>query len=276
MILAPAATAATLTGASGTPDLYSYGSVDGCATMKAKFPTFNLKTGVGSASMTNAAKTCSKAKGGTGQESYADSEAQVGESHALTLRSAASVVNVTANVKAAVSDMAKGVLRTCPTQTESFVSTWVNSTGGTSLGYYNDTYSDCYAEAGWEAFLDVEVEDLTTNTYIGYGTGFSNTTGNYYDSYNETINYTNPLWTNVSYNGTSYGSYGLSNSTTLAWAPTVSATGSWSAGDHLEIYSYVFVYAWSEIYYETKGVAHASIDAAGSSGHIDITKVTIA
>jgi hypothetical protein len=36
------------------------------------------------------------------------------------------------------------------------------------------------------------------------------------------------------------------------------------------------MYAYVSVYYESKGVAHASIDAGGPSGHADITKVTIA
>jgi len=282
MALLPAASAVSANVSllkTSTPLLQESASIQGCAKAKAAMPQLSLLTGAGrEAGLSSSAKTCSKALGGAATQSYGDASAEIGVTKALKLKVAATTLNASFDIKAAVMTMAHGTFSHCPTTTNTGSYTISSGTAVSSVTY-TDTSSYCTAQATWEMFLEMYVEDQTSGTFT-FG-GFSsmyNNSGNYYDKYNDVTNYSSPNatlgWTNATYSGTSTGSYGLSNSTVIAWTPTGVVSGSWASGDNIVFYAYLYLYADSAVEYE-HGAAAAKIVAGGSVGHVDITGVNL-
>jgi len=273
MVLSPmasAASAATLfphSTASLSWDVYE----NGCATAKVAKPGISLTTGVGHASMSSKAKTCSHNKGGSKVDSYSDASNGVGITENIKLTKAASMVNITLNIRAIATVAAAGNLPAhCPVTTDSGSYSFSNTTV-----WYNDSYAYCSAEASWEIYAEPEVEDLTTHTYYSQFASMGNESGNYYDYYNDTTNYSNPYYTNVSYSGVSTYSFGTPYTTHIAWNPSLVMTGTFNLGDHLEIFADIYIYTDTEVEYESHGNAAASFLASGASGHVDISSITV-
>jgi hypothetical protein len=243
----------------------------GCAAGKITKPAISLTTGVGKASMKSTAKTCPILKGGKAVTSYADDSTGLGITENLKLTKAATQVNVSYDIVALAMAAAVGTLpRHCPVTHYSF--SYVSSNTTVS---FNENYSYCASEASWSIYIEPEVYDATTGMYASSFGAMSNVSGNYYSSYSYSYNYSNPYYTNVTYAGTSSQTWGGPYSTSIAWAPSAIMTGSWSVGDHLIIYAQVYIYTYAQIQGEGHGSATAAFLASGTSGHVDITGITI-
>ncbi len=224
MALTPAATAASAgLIKNATPVVGEYAYDQGCASSSLTKPSISLPSGAGKVGLTGKAKTCGNKLGGTSVLSYSDLDEEVGAAQVLKLSAAASTVNTTFAISAAIADSATGKLNPakCPTTTYTTgYSLWYNSTGGTSWGWLNESYSTCEVESFAEIYVETEVYDLTTGTYTyGFNFLFDNNTGSYYELYTITENWTNPAWASMNYscyNCTSSFSWGPSAVNTLS------------------------------------------------------------
>lgn len=245
---------------------------NGCANGVIAKPGISLLTGVGHASMKSTAKTCPLSKGGTSVASYGDSSTGLGVMETLKLTKAASTVNVSYNILATALAAANGTLpKHCPVTHYSF-----SYTSGNTTVTFSEKYSYCSAEASWNIYVEPYVEDLTTGTFASSFAYMYNQSGNYYDSYSYTYNYSNPYYKNSSFSGSYIQHWGAGPYTTrVAWTPSGVMTGTWSAGDKLLINAQVYIYTYGEVQYESHGSATASFLASGTSGHVDITGITV-
>jgi hypothetical protein len=280
MALTPVASAVTTAAIhNATPIINDDLNLSGCAKGKVDKPTLSVLTGVGSAYMSGNAHNCPLSLGGKNVESYADMQSGLGAVQSLKLSSAATQVNMTWNMKALISTSATGTLTHCPTTHYSFTGLFINSTGGTSNGYINETEQYCEVESFFELYAEPEVYDVTTGTYT-YGFSFiaQNTSGAYYENYTETVNYTNPAW--ASMNSTysclnCSGSFGASSSYSLSSTYSTLISGSWAKGDHLIIYAELYVFSEAYIEYASHAHAAALFNAKTSGNHLDLTAITV-
>jgi hypothetical protein len=247
----------------------------GCGKGAVQKPGISLATGIGHASVKGHAATCGLAKGGNTVPSEGEGATGMGITEVATLTASASQVNITFNIQALATDMATGkVPKVCPGNTY----TGTYTSGNTSVTY-TDSYTQCEAQANWEVYLEPYVQDTTNG---GFSSGFQymyNSSGNYFETYADYTNYSNPYYTNSSYVGTYNQSYGAGPySTRLSWTPSVlispPASG-WNSGDHLVIYAQIYIYASTYIIGENHAKGSASFLASGSAGHVDISGITI-
>lgn len=281
MALAPATSAATPAIFHGTTPLISEDLyLNGCAKGKLSKPTISPSTGFGKAGFSASAKTCSTKLGGNTVESYADASEEVGLQDAVHLAKAATNVNVTLNVKGSYLVNAVGKFANCPWDNYTYSGLFSNGTG-TSFGYINETEQYCESEAFWGGFLEIYVYDATTGVYTyasllpGIG---GNSSGNYFENYIFTENWTNPAWYAMNYSYTCLncsGTLGSAASGTFASSLPASISGSWAKGDHLIIYAYAYLYADTYIVGEKGGKATASFNGATLGGHVDVTSITV-
>jgi hypothetical protein len=246
----------------------------GCGSGAAQKPGISIATGIGHASVKGKAKTCGAAKGGNSISSQGEGSTGIGINQAVTLTASASQVNISFNIQALAADSAVGkVLKTCPGNTYSG-----SYTSGNTTVTYSDSYTECTSQANWEIYMEPYVQDTTNG---GYSYGFNymyNSSGNYYESYADYTNYSNPYYTNSSFVGNYTQIYGGPYSQRISWTQSVliaaPSTG-WNAGDHLVIYAEVYLYADCYIVGENHATATASLAASGTAGHIDVTGITI-
>ena len=276
MVLSPMASAglhAAVKFRGGTPYRAAYVTTEGCAAGKAPAPGFSMTTGFGKVSMAGHARTCTALKGGLAINSIFSADNGLGVIESFKLAKAASSVAVAWNIKGVASDSAGGILAHCPTQTYSY-----SYNIGPSWVFVNYSYSDCYAEAGYNLYSYPEVYDQTTHMYYGPSTyqQLYNSTGNYHYAYMDTVNYSNSSYaSNSSYSYSYNGSMGSSNTSNIAWAPTWYVNGTYNLGDHLIIYAELDASVYAEIFGEKRAHAAASFVASGTTGHVDLMGITV-
>jgi hypothetical protein len=277
MALSPAASAVTPNPAfkNASPQIYDSLGIQGCSTGKLARPGISMKTGGGHLSMSGTSKTCFPVKGGSSVISQMYGDVELGATETMKLTKPATQVNISWNISALATTAAVGKLTHCPWQNYSFYGISINASGGTSGVFINESDQYCAATSEWEIYSEPEVYDMTTGTYT---TGFAymqNESGNYYDNYTETLNYTAPGWVNQTYSGSYSQVYGASSSTRINWAPSTVLSGSWAKGDRLVIYAQIYVYASTAIEYAKGGNAKVSFLAATGLYHADLTSLTL-
>lgn len=284
MVLAPsaAASSAALSLPHDTPIIQFSSYAQGCSKGLDPTHSFSVKTGFGAISEKDTASTCYAIKGGYSVDSDADSYDELGATQNFaSLTHNYTSLNGTWNITATADLAASGKIKNCPYSTESFSVLFYNGTGYGS-GWINETYQDCYAEAYIYMDPQMEIDDITSGQYWGFGfSGFYATAGAYADNYTETINYTTPgFGVNTTYSCTTcYGSYGPGGVTAIntnVYANVTAATYglSWAKGDHVQIYAEVFVETGVEIYYAKAASATSSLTAVPHTGHVDLTAFT--
>jgi hypothetical protein len=240
-------------------------------------PIIGEATGIGKMDMSGQAKTCSAKLGGVNVESYSDVEAELGAFQAVKLTAAASTVNVTWNIHAIATTAATGKLGKCPTTNYSATGLFINSTGGSSYGYINESESFCEVEAFMEIFAETEIYDSSAGTYAyGFNLIADNESGSYYENYVETINYTNPAWTNSTYSCLNCsGTFGPASTNTYSGTYSSYTSGTWAKGDKLQITTYVYAFAEAYIEYASHAKTSASFDGATGPNHMDLTSIIV-
>lgn len=244
---------------------------NGCAVGKVAKPGISLTTGAGHLSMKSVAKTCPALKGGKAVTSYADSSSGLGVTEYMKLTKAATTANVSWNISATALAAATGAIPThCPSNHYSF-----SYTSGNTTVTFSENYSYCSSEANWAIYIEPEVYDVTTSTYSYSFMYMSNVSGNYFDSYSYTYNYSNPYYTNTTYSGSYSQTWGGPYTTHISWAPSTIMTGVWSVGDHLVVYANMYAYCYAEVQGEGHASAVAGISATPTTGHVDLTGITV-
>jgi hypothetical protein len=219
----------------------------GCAKVYAKKMTFSTTTGMGVWAGKAAAKSCPRTLGPVGGQSYAQAQGEtlVGVPiKAFFGAATATTVTVTWSISAVASIAVVNGAGACPPAV-------VNSAG------YG--YSYCFLEAGAEMFGYSYLLDLTNGTYF-YPSNYPTLINLYNYTYNDTYCYS---FTCYSYN------YSAA-SPTSSWSGTNTATwwinGTLNHADKYAVETYVYAYAFGEVYNFPKSSAVGSIDMA-SVGH---------
>ena len=279
MVLSPMASAVTpqVTFKNSSVSVSDSVTLFGCASGKAPRPGLSTSTGFGHGAMNGKAKECSLATGGGFVKSLFDGFGSVGLTQSVRLGAAASLINISWNVKAATSDSAIGVPAHCPFQNFSYAYPIYSGSTIVTWVYINETDQYCYAGAFWEFYGQPYVYDATTSTYTYASFQYAyNQTGNYHENFTYSVNFTNSSYSsNYSFTSLTNQSYGVSNTSAFQWAPSWYISGSWAKGDHLLIFTSMYLYAVAQVFAEKGGKAATSFNAAGTAGHVDLTGITI-
>jgi hypothetical protein len=256
------------------------GYLYGCSTQHALGPKMKIPTGIGQATAQTTAVTCNSKHGGLRVESDAALALGVGIEKYVTLRHNANTVNVSYSVVATVGDAARGSTTLCPSQVYDYTYKVHNRTASSRV-WENTTETYCQATAYYFVYLEVDACPLTQGSCAyGYTQLASNTSGNEVSTYLEAVNYSNPAVLGFANSSTftSYNaSYGPSNVSALRLAGSlnVSSIGHWLKGTPLLIQAQLVIQVESTVEFETGGMAKAYADASGSSGHLDITGLSV-
>jgi hypothetical protein len=249
--------------------------IGGCASLTGALPHWSKLTGDGKMAAAGAAATCSKARGGSSFESYAESEPELTVQSPVKIPHGLGGVNVTWNIVVAASSTAVVTSSgPCPVAyhyaySYNYGYTWYNYS-------YTDSY--CSVEAELELYGDSYVINESSGSSI-YSTNYwdlYNESGQYYDSYADSGNYSNSSYwaSNYSYSYAYNYTYGSTGSISGSYSPTWFINSTFARGVHYKVDTYLgaFVYCTVEGW---TGHTSATLNAATGPNHVDLQRFSV-
>jgi len=261
-------------GAVWSPNLYK--DLSGCASARGALPHWSKLTGLGKSSSSVAAATCSKARGGSTFESYAEAGGEVEVQAPVKIPTGTGGVNVTWNIVAAATDSATVTSAlVCPVQ--------YSYSAHINYGYtwYNYSYSDAYCEVESEVYMYgySYLENVSNGNEIGpsnYWVEPYNESGVYYYNDSDVGTYSNSSYwaNNYSYTYTYNHTYGPSGSLSGTYTPTWFINGTFTHSSKYEVITYIETEAY--VYVEGyAGHGSASFNAATGPNHLQLMPFSV-